>query len=81
MLDACIQEVNVCVLSQGLSQEGIYRLSGVKSKIEMLKELYNQGELSSLKPVLFLLFTKQILLEFETASSCVFHLFCNRKKR
>ena len=30
---------------QGLSQEGIYRLSGVKSKIEMLKELYNQGKL------------------------------------
>jgi hypothetical protein len=31
-------------LIPGLSQEGIYRLSGVKSKIEMLKELYNQGE-------------------------------------
>ena len=34
----------IAFIFPGLSQEGIYRLSGVKSKIEMLKELYNQGE-------------------------------------
>jgi RalA-binding protein 1 len=33
------------IIFPGLSQEGIYRLSGVKSKIEQLKELYNQGEI------------------------------------
>lgn len=33
------------VSKAGLSQEGIYRLSGVKSKIEMLKDIYNQGNM------------------------------------
>ncbi|XP_046855103.1 ralA-binding protein 1-like isoform X2 [Xenia sp. Carnegie-2017] len=36
----CIMEIE----DKGLSQEGIYRLSGVKSKIEMLKDIYNQGK-------------------------------------
>ena len=28
----------------GLDGEGIYRLSGVKSKVDYLKQLYNEGE-------------------------------------
>lgn len=43
-LPRIIRECIIQLEDKGLSQEGIYRLSGVKSKIEQLKELYNQGK-------------------------------------
>lgn len=36
--------INVYHLLTGLHCEGIYRISGVKSKVQHLKDLYNRGQ-------------------------------------
>ena len=59
---------NYRFIFSGLSQEGIYRLSGVKSKIEMLKELYNQGG-----TLLFKLFP---IVNSRPFTRCLFKLKC-----
>ena len=38
-----IQYIHYLSLSLGLDYEGIYRVSGVKSKVDSLKQLYNEG--------------------------------------
>ena len=35
--------LHCCVVLPGLSCEGIYRISGVKSKMQALREAYNRG--------------------------------------
>ena len=39
----CNTVVNLCIYLIGLEVEGIYRVSGMKSKVEALKESYEQG--------------------------------------
>lgn len=50
-LPRVVRECIRCIEERGLCYEGIYRVSGVRSKMDQLKQLYNEGREVSLEDV------------------------------